>query len=154
MTNSTDIFLEFTDAGDIIRIEPISLTFPKANLDWDRNWIKTNVTVKGGVFSGQFVAEFMTTDFEIFKQQLNKLDNDFNASATFEPLEQQLVLKIKGDGLGHFEVDCEAKPEPHLGQTLTFSISFDQTQIKDYIRQLDRITNAFPIDGDFKITNE
>ena len=154
MTNLTDTYLEITDAGDIIRIEPISLKFPKANLDWDRNWIKTNVTVKGGVFSGQFVAEFMTTDFEIFKQQLKKLDNDFNAGATFEPLEHQLVLKIKGDGLGHFEVDCEATPEPHLGQTLTFSISFDQTQIKEYVRQLDRITKAFPIDGALNIHNE
>ncbi len=154
MTNITDTYLEITDAGDIIRIEPISLTFPKADLDWDRNWIKTNVTVKGGVFSGQFAAEFMTTDFEIFKQQLKKLDNDFNATATFEPLEQQLVLKIKGDGLGHFEVDCEATPEPHLGQSLTFSISFEQTQIKEYVRQLDRIIKAFPIDGDFKIHNE
>jgi hypothetical protein len=154
MTNSTDTYLEFTDASDIIRIEPIIFTFPKAKLDWDRNWIKTNVTLKGGVFSGQFVAEFMTTDFEIFKQQFKRLENDFNASATFEPLEKQLVLKIKGDGLGHFEVDCEATPEPHLGQTLTFSISFDQTQTKEYVRQLEGITKAFPINGDFKIRNE
>jgi hypothetical protein len=140
--------------GDIIRIKPLFLTFPKAKLDIDRNWIKTQVTVKGGVFSGQFDAEFMTADFEIFKRQLKKLENDFNATAKFEPWEQQLVLKIKGDGLGHFEVDCEATPEPHLGQTLTFSISFDQTEIKELVRQLDKITKAFPIDGDFKIHNE
>jgi hypothetical protein len=150
----SNTYFEIANEGDIIRIEPLSLTFPKAQLDWDRNWIKTKVTVKGGVFGGQFVAEFMTTDFEIFKRQLKNLDNDFNATATFEPLEQQLVLKIKGDGLGHFEVDCEATPEPHLGQTLIFSINFDQTQIKEYVRQLDTITKAFPIDGDFKIHNE
>ena len=154
MINSTDIYLEFADAGNVIRIEPIALTFPKATLDWDRNWVKTNVTVKCGVFSGQFVAEFLTTDFEIFRRQLKKLDNDFNASATFEPLEQQLVLKIKGDGLGHFEIDCEATPQSHLEQKLTFSMNFDQTQIKEYVRQLDRITKAFPIDGDFKLHNE
>lgn len=154
MTYSTDTSLEITDAGDIIRIEPISLTFPNADLDWDRNWIKANVTVKAGVFSGQFVAEFRTTDFEILKQQLKKLENDFNGSASFEPLEQQLILNIKGDGLGHFEVDCEATPEPHIGHSLTFSISFDQTQIKKYVRQLNSLTKSFPIDGDFKIQNE
>ncbi len=154
MKFSDDIYLLFTDAGDMVRIEPIGLTHPNAELDWDRNWIKANVTVKGGVFSGQFVAEFMTTDFEYFKQQLKKLDNDFTASVLFEPVEQQLVLKIKGDGFGHFELDCEATPEPHLGTTLSFSLSFDQTQIRDYIHQLDRITKAFPIDGDFNIHNE
>ena len=150
----SDIYFEISTEGDIIKIEPLNLTFAEAQLDWDRNWIKTKVTVKGGVFSGQFIAEFMTTDFEVFKRQIKNLDTDFNGIATFEPLEQQLVLKIKGDGLGHFEVDCEATPEPHLGQTLTFSVSFDQTQIKDYVRQLDKITKAFPINGDFKIHNE
>lgn len=154
MTYSSNLYLEFTDAGDIIRIEPLILNYPKAELDWDRNWIKTRVTVKGGVFSGQFAAEFMTTDFEMFKRQLKKLDNDFNGSATFEPLEAQLILKIKGDGLGHFELDCEATPEPHLGHSLFFSICFDQTQIKKYVKQLDKITKRFPIDGDFKIKNE
>jgi hypothetical protein len=154
MTHTSGIYLEFADAGDIIRIEPLSLTNPNAQLDWDRNWIKTLVIVKGGVFSGEFAAEFMTTDFELFKQQLKRLDNDFNGSAIFEPLEAQLNLKIKGDGLGQFELDCEATPQQHLGQTLSFSISFDQTQIKEYVKQLDTITKKFPIDGDFKITNE
>jgi hypothetical protein len=150
----TDTYLEFKDGEDIIRLEPVNFTFPKAELDWDRNWVKTRVIIKGGVFSGQYIAEFMTTDFEMFKRELKALDNDFNASATFEPLEQQLVLKIKGDGLGHFEVDCEATPEPHLGQTLSFSISFDQTQIKEYVRQLEKIIKTYPIDGDFKIHND
>ena len=150
----SDIYFEITDAGDLIRIEPFHLTNPKAQLDWDRNWIKTKVTVKGGVFSGEFVGEFMTTDFEIFKRQLKKLDQDFNATATFQPLEQQLTLKIKGDGLGHFDVDCEAAPQSHLGQTLTFSMNFDQTYIKELVKQLDKITKAFPINGDFEIHDE
>jgi len=150
----TELYFEIFDAGDIIRLEPFQLSNPGAELDWDRNWVKTNVTVKGGVFKGQYIAEFMTIDFELFKQQIKKLDSDFNASATFEPLEQQLIVKIKGDGLGHFEVHCEATPEPHLGQTLTFSLGFDQTEIKSLARQLDVITKKFPIDGDFKVKNE
>jgi hypothetical protein len=62
--------------------------------------VKTTVIVKGGVFNGAFSAGFMTSDFEFFKQQLKKLDNDFNGSAKFEPLEGQLILSIKGDGFG------------------------------------------------------
>lgn len=150
----SDLYFEISDSGDIIRLEPSHLTYPNAELDWDRNWVRTKVTVKGGVFSGEYMAEFMTTDFEIFKQQLKMLDNDFSGMATFGPLEQQLILKIKGDGIGHFEVDCEATPEPHLGQSLTFTMTFDQTIIKDLVRQLDVITKKFPINGDFKIKNE
>lgn len=148
------LFFEIFDAGDIIRFEPVQLSNPGAELDWDRSWVKTIVTVKGGVFKGQYIAEFTTIDFELFRQQLKKLDSDFNASATFEPLEQQLVLQIKGDGLGHFEVYCEATPESHLGQQLTFSLGFDQTEIKSLVGQLDTITRKFPIDGDFEVENE
>ncbi len=150
MDDYTEIYLEFTDAGDLIRLEPISFTLPDADSAWDRSWIKTNVIVKAGVFSGQFVAEFMTTDFEQLKQQLEILDNDFKGTAIFNPLEQQLLLKIKGDGLGHFEIDCEAAPERFLGQTLSFSINFDQTEIKNHIRQLEIITKQFPVSGDLE----
>ena len=148
------IYFEITDVNNIIRLEPMSFIYPNAELDWDRNWVKTIVTAKGGVFKGQFVAEFMTIDFETFKRQLKNLYTNFNATAKFEPLEEQLVLKIKGDGSGHFKVECEATPEPHLGQTLIFSISFDQTEIKELTRQLEMITKSFPIEGDFLIQNE
>ena len=150
----TEPYFEIADSGDIVRLEPINLPNPNAELDWDRNYLRTKVTVKAGPFNGQFISEFMTTDFEMFKRDLLKLENDFNGSVTFEPVEQQLVLKIKGDGLGHFEVDCIATPEPHLGQSLEFSLTFDQTQIKEYVRQLHKITKAFPVDGDFKLDRE
>lgn len=154
MKDFSELSLEFKDAGDFIRLEPLHLVNPDGQCDTDRSWVKTLVTVKGGVFSGQYAAEFMTTDFELFKQQLRKLDTDFYGSAKFDPLEDQLVLAIQGDGLGHFHLDCVATPDPHLGHSLTFSISFDQTQIKEYIRQLDTITRKFPIDGNFKIQNQ
>jgi len=150
----SEIYLEFKNAGDLIRLEPIDLNYPTATEDWDRSWVKTKISVKAGVFSGHFNANCMTMDFELFKQRLKILDNDFNAIATFEPLENCLSLKISGDGLGHFELHCEVSPNPPEGEKLSFVIDFDQTEIKNYIRQLDKITKAFPIKGDFKIQNE
>jgi hypothetical protein len=154
MNTPNDTYLEFIAAQDTIRLEALKLKFPEAVLDWDRNWVLTKVTIKAGVFSGQFSAEFMTTDFELLKRQLILLDKDFNKVAKFSPLEQQLILTIAGDGLGHFAIDCEATPEPNGGQKLTFSLLFDQTEIKNYIRQLDRITKQFPIDGDLIVDNK
>jgi len=143
-----DTYLEFISAENTIRIEAIKFKFPDADFDWDRNWVLSKVTIKAGVFSGQFPAEFMTADFEFLKRQLMLLDEDFNKTAKFSPLEQQLFLTITGDGLGHFVIDCEATPAPNGGQKLTFSLTFDQTEIKNYVRQLARITKQFPIVGD------
>jgi hypothetical protein len=154
MTHTSDTYLEFTDAGDIIRIEPLSQSYPNGELDWDRNWIKTKVTVKGGAFGGQYVADFMTTDFELLKRGFKKLDKDFNATANFEPLEGQLKLNISGDGLGHFEVKCIAQDQPGLGGTLSFILFFDQTELAQLINEPEKITKAFPILGDMTLENE
>lgn len=150
----TDLYFEIYDAGDIIRIEPIQVYDNTSQLDWDRNWVRTRVTVKGGAFSGQFTADFMTTDFELFKRDIINLDKNFKGTAKLEPLEGQLVLNIVGDGLGHFEVNCKATDQPGFGGTLSFTLGFDQTELARLTNELNEITKAFPIKGDFNIKNE
>lgn len=103
-----DICFEIFDGGDLIRIEPLTHKNQNSQNDWDKNWLQAKITVKGGVFSGQFIADFMTTDFELFKRELKNLDKDFKGTAKFDPVEGQLVINIVGDGLGHFEVQCTA----------------------------------------------
>jgi len=154
MTNTLDISFEIFDGGDLIRLEPIQTKDDTSQLDWDRNWVRTKVTVKGGVFSGHYVADFMTTDFELLKRDFKNLDKNFKGTAKLEPLEGQLILNIIGDGLGHFNVKCTAIDQPNYGGTLSFNLSFDQTELARLINELDRITKAFPIKGNFKIKNE
>ncbi|MBI5540796.1 MAG: hypothetical protein HY951_12100 [Bacteroidia bacterium] len=149
-----DLFFEISDSVNFVRLEPIALVRENSQLDWDNNWIKTKVIVNCGAFSGQFVADFMTVDFEKFKQEFELLYSNFKGSAIFSGLEKQLELNILGDGLGHFEVNVKASDKPNEGNELTFLLSFDQTQIKELIWQLDTITKRFPIVGDFKIKNK
>lgn len=149
-----EIYFELSDAGDIVRLEPIELIDYKSNLDWDRNWVKTKITVKGGAFSGQYQADIMTVDFEKFKQELSKLYDNLKGGAIFEDLEHALQLKILGDGNGHFKVQVTANDSPGIDSSkLGFTMAFDQTEIKSLVNQLDKITKAFPITGDFKIKN-
>ncbi|MBN8788715.1 MAG: hypothetical protein J0I84_16630 [Terrimonas sp.] len=73
MTQYSETYFEISDGGDIIRVEPYQAIKYDSALDWDRNWIKTKVTIKVGAFSGQYVTEFMTTDFELLKRGFKKL---------------------------------------------------------------------------------
>lgn len=149
-----ELIFEIFDAGDIVKIEPLELIKYDSELDWDRNWIKTKITVKGGAFSGQYQADIMTVDFEKFKQELSKLYDNLKGGAIFEDLEHALQLKIQGDGIGHFEVQVTANDNPGINSSkLSFTMAFDQTEIKHLVNQLDKITKAFPITGDFKIKN-
>lgn len=155
MYQRQEIYFEIFDAGDIVRLEPIELIKYNSELDWDKNWIKTQITIKGGKFSGQYSGDFMTVDFEKFKQELSKLYDNLKGTANFNDLEGYLELKITGDGIGHFEVNVKACDQPGVNASeLTFTMGFDQTELKDLVNQLDRITKQFPIIGDFNIKNE
>lgn len=155
MTERQEIYFELVDAGNIVRLEPIELIKYDSNIDWDKNWVKTKVTIKGGQFLGQYSGDFMTIDFEKFKQQLSRLYNNLQGFANFNDLEGYLELKIAGDGIGHFEVNVKACDQPGANASeLIFTMGFDQTQLKDLVHQLDRITKQFPITGDFNIKNE
>jgi hypothetical protein len=148
MTERQKIYFELFDAGDIVRLEPIELLEYDSELDWDKNWIKTKVTVKGGKFSGQYSGEFMTIDFEKFKHELSRLYENLKGTANFNDLEGYLELKINGDGIGHFEVNVKACDKPGVNASeLTFTMGFDQTELKELIKQLDNITKQFPIIG-------
>jgi len=150
-----DIYFEIVDGANIIKIEPLKWNYPDAELDWDKNWIRSRITVKGGAFSGQFYCDLMTTDFELFKRALNKTYNSLNQQAEFNTLESQIQIKIVGDGLGHFTVDCQVVDEVGIGNKLNVEMTFDQTQIPNFIRQLDKIVKQFPIQGtELNLVNE
>ncbi|SRR5690606_25780648 len=154
MTEQQDIHFEIFDAGNLVRLEPIELIKYDSDIDWDQNWVKTKITVKGGNFSGHYPADILTVDFEKFQQELSQLYDNLKGTANFNDLEGFLELKIDGDGIGHFEVKVKACDHPGIyGSELTFKLTFDQTKLKELISQLDIITKQFPITGDLKIKN-
>ena len=134
-----DIFFAITDGPDIIKIQPLKWTYPDAELDSDKNWIQSKITVKLGAFRGEVYCELMTTDFELFKRQIKSLYNNLKGTASFKPIEQQIELKIEGDGIGHFIVDSEVMDDVGIGNRLISKITFDQTQIPLMVKQLNSI---------------
>jgi hypothetical protein len=150
-----ETYFEITDGPDIIKIEPLQWTHQNADNDWDRNWIRSHVTVKGGAFGGQFSCDLFSSDFELFKRELKRAYKNLKLSATFKTIEGQIEIKCVGDGLGHFEVDCKAMDEAGTGNELNLTLSFDQTAIPGLVRQLDKITKTFPIQGtELNVRNE
>jgi len=150
-----DLLFEITDGGDIIKIQPIEQPYKDSVHDWDKNCIRTLLTIKGGAFKGQYQAEMYTFEFEKFKQDLRRAYKDLKSEFTFSCRDHELVLKIKGDGNGHFTVDCTAMDQPTIGGELRFQLSFDQTYIPELVNQLNDITKAFPIVGtEYTVKNE
>ncbi|MFB9863911.1 WapI family immunity protein [Rufibacter immobilis] len=140
-------YFEIKGSGDFIRVELAHLSHPNAGHEWDKNWVKSNVTVKAGGFSGKFTCDLMTTDFARFQEQVSRLYNELDGAAVFDTIEEQVNIKIKGDGFGHFEADCVVMDFAGTGNTLEFLINFDQTIIPQVVRQLANIAKDFPVTG-------
>lgn len=154
MEFNENLFFEISNQGNSIKIETLYLIKYDSEIDYDRNWIQCKVIVSGGAFSGEYISDLMTTDFEKFKHELNSLYTNLNSVAEFYDLESAVNIKIKGDGIGHFnaEIICNDSPGIETAQ-LKYEIDFDQTFIKGIVKQLNDITRKFPIKGDFNIQN-
>ena len=82
-----------------------------------------------------------------FRDALRPLNDSLNGQAKFETLEHWLAVDVQGDNRGHFTARCEARDQAGVGNTLSFVLSFDQTELLTMIRDLDEIGRRFPIRG-------
>lgn len=144
MTQEEIMFVELKGSGDFLRINILGLAHPDAKDDWDRKWVKSKVSLKAGGFNGQFACDLMTSDFEQFKEQLSGLYEKLDGIAIFDTIEDQIKIKIKGDGIGHFMAACVVMDSPGTGNSLEFELEFDQTYIPEMINKLENITRTFP----------
>ena len=156
MNDNGEPTFEINDTGNFIRVTAIRLMYPDAEMSWDRNWIESHIEISAAPFHGKYRASLMTVDFEKFKRELRRVYKDLSGVTAFNCLEDDIEIKIKGDGLGHFAATCTGKDTTNIhGSKLSFHLDFDQTQIPELINQLDEITKAFPIFGDdIKMKNE
>lgn len=84
-------------------------------------------------------------------QELERLIGEFawlygllSASFEYEPIEPFLrLLRVEGDGLGHFNVDCELNAEPLLvGPMLKYEFEIDQTEVAGIVAAFDKVLGA------------
>ena len=147
MTDTNETYFEINDGTDFIRIDVIKQNFPNTELDWDKNSVNCVISVKAGAFSGKFDADLMSTDFELFKKELEIVYENLNRTAIFEGIESQVTIRIEGDGIGHLKTRCWLGDYAGTGNELNCELNFDQTGLPKLIEQLDKITSEFKVYG-------
>jgi hypothetical protein len=128
-----------------VEIDVLSYEQPANSSDrHDRNWLRSEVRVQAGSYGGSESISILTWDLTSFLKQLEKLHDKLKGAATFDPLEGQIKLELKGDGRGQISlIGHISNSHPHA-TTLTFHLGFDQTYLADSIAQLRRVVAQFP----------
>jgi hypothetical protein len=112
---------------------------------YDDNWLIVQVRVWVGGFRGKVDCTFITEELVAFLTQLRLLYQSLLGTAKFTTLEEQLYLRLTGDGKGHIELSGEIADQPDIGNRLHFTLHFDQTQLGVSIHELERVTSTFTV---------
>jgi hypothetical protein len=118
---------------------------PASGEYWDDNWLRVEIRVCAGGFRGKTSAAIITSELTKFLSELRPLYETLNGSAEFATMEQQLSLRLTGDGKGHIELRGEIADQPGVGNRLHFALQFDQSQVGASIRELERVISEFPV---------
>ena len=111
----------------------------------DDNWLTVKISALVGGFRGNVNAAILTAELTAFFTQLRVLYDTLNGTANFKTMEGQLWLHLKGDGKGHIELEGEMADQPGIGNRLHFTLHFDQSQLAESIRELEKVTLNFPV---------
>ena len=111
----------------------------------DDNWLRVNVSVAAGAFSGSFDANFQAADLLGLCTGLSRLYETLSGSVKFETLEEQLTLEFIGNGRGSIELQGEAMDQAGIGNKLIFALQLDRTQLRHSVQALRAVVAAFPV---------
>lgn len=131
--------LEFKiGSGDFVAFESIGY---ERGIKGD--WLQTQISIRAGAFKGAFNVCLMLYDFGHFLEQLEPMYRSLDGKATMSCVEGWINIEVEGDGFGHFTAKCVASDNFSYGNQLVFNLHFDQTELKEYIRQLKAVVAEF-----------
>ena len=135
--------------SEYLIIHVINREYPLSSDYYDGNWVGSTIKVSAGGFAGKITASLRSEEFVKFMNELSMLYEELSGQAHFTTMEQWLSITVVGDGLGHFEAQCQLSDNAPAGggNTLYFTLHFDQTFIPGIIAGLKRIITAFPVIG-------
>lgn len=114
----------------------------------DDNWLTIGIRVWAGGFRGDTTASIQAGELTRFLRELRLLEQTLSGAAEFTTIEDQLRLRLTGDGRGHIELRGEVADRAGDGNRLDFTLQFDQSQLGKSIRELERVVLEFPVSGD------
>ena len=108
--------------NDRVEIDVLGYERTPVGEHFDDNWLVVKIRVHVGGFRGTSNASILTDELTRFLSELRPLYDKLKGSAEFSTMEEQLSLRLVGDGKGHVELRGEISDQAGIGNRLHFSI--------------------------------
>jgi hypothetical protein len=132
---------------EFLSVAMLGRSYPDATDDWSVNWLHAEVEVAVGRFRGWVAEDLRADELADFAEQLERLLDTFQGAAEFRTLEGWLELTITGDRRGHLTLAGRLRDQTGLGNTLSFSLAYDQTYFHRMLDGLRDAVERFPVIG-------
>ena len=119
------------------RLEISLISEPSDSETEDFDWIKAQVHIEVGGFSGDVQIQMCVGDMIRFKEELEPVYQQLAGKAEFKTTEDQFYIQIEADRLGHIQAEGYLLDDLGIGNKLTFEIHYDQTLLWHTISEID-----------------
>lgn len=110
----------------------------------DANWLKCEVGIKAGPFSGAFKSAFTTYDLIALAERLKSSLAALSGTVSFQNTEHDIMLEIGFDKRGAASINGTAQPHRSLEASLAFRFDTDQSCLTQTLHQLEAVLRRFP----------
>lgn len=134
--------------GDHISIRVVGRMHPHADDYWDGNWLVTPIDIVAGGFHGSVAGALRADELKAFRDELFRLHETLQGSATLESMEQWLSLVVVVSSGGGVDVTGNLVDAIGIGNRLTFRLGeLDQSDLPSIIDALEDVQMLFPVIG-------
>lgn len=144
-TESANTFRLVAANGDFLAVSGIRRSLPEADDYWDGNWLEAEVTLQAGGTSARFVLDIRAEEVLAFRNAVAQLYDTLSGVACFATMEEQLSIRLSGDGKGQIEAEGETRDVAGTGNRVLFSMSLDQTMLAPLLKDLSLVVAVHPV---------
>lgn len=137
--------IEISGNDGKILIQVTSYERGHATNEDDANWLRSELTVSVGSFTGRFCCAITTFDLARFAEELKVALATLSGRVPFHTSEGDIDLEIAFAARGTATIRGMLKPQESLQASMEFTIDSDQSYLARTLHQLGAALRKFPI---------
>jgi hypothetical protein len=125
-----------TEGTDHVRIKIALPPLDRHDVEGQGHDVAAQIEIKSGPFSGAVRSFFSTRELAAFAKDIEELYKAISGTVTLKQLEGHLNLKMRSNGLGHIQVQGDARGGLAWYAVLHFDFEIDQTFLPKIVSEL------------------
>ncbi len=130
--------------GGKIEIEVFDYENPLAQNPDDASWLKAQITVQAGPFSGAFKTSLTTYDVVALGERIADALRSLSGQVSFETTEGDLILDAAFSSRGTVQVEGSVQPTGDAKAALQYGFEAEPSALDEMVRGPKAIREQFP----------